>query len=183
MQTSVEKLDSFIKDIVNYARNSRLEIEYEKIDFRQLINECISQQRYMPGMEKVSITIDVQGSGDFCTDKKRISVVLNNLLSNAIKYHNSQEQKPFVQVSVRHSAEQATVVIRDNGIGIPQSHIDKVFNMFVRATEKQSGSGLGLYIVYEILEKMKGGVSVHSQEGKGSTFEFHIPNLCDQNSR
>lgn len=180
MQASVEKLDLFIKDIVHYARNSRMEVEAQVIDFDEMIKDSIAQLRFMGGMERITVSIDIQGEVEFRSDKKRLAVVLNNLVSNAIKYHNPSAEHPFVDIRIMLTEEEATFEIRDNGIGIQQAYVDKIFNMFVRATETQSGSGLGLYIVREIIEKMEGKVSVESQEGVGSTFRFQIPNLSQR---
>lgn len=177
MQTSVERLDLFIKDIVHYARNSRLEIEYERIDFPDLIAESIDQLRYMPEVANIQITTAMDGEYDFYSDRKRISVVMNNLLSNAIKYSNPRVANPFIHIHVSHRTDAVALEIKDNGVGIREEYLDKIFNMFFRATMMQSGSGLGLYIVKEIIEKLEGSWGVCSKEGEGSTFHFLIPNL------
>jgi PAS domain S-box-containing protein len=177
MRTKVERLDLFIQDIVHYARNARQEVESEKIDFAQMISESIDQLRYMPDVDNIRITTELQVEDEFYTDRKRLSVILNNLISNAIKYSNPQAAHPFIHIYVRQTPESASLEVRDNGMGIHQAHLDKIFNMFFRATKAQTGSGLGLYIVKEIIEKLQGGLHVDSQEGEGSTFQFHIPNL------
>jgi PAS domain S-box-containing protein len=180
MQTSVERLDLFIKDIVNYSRNSRLEIICEKISFEEVIHESLDQLRYMPEVKHIAISTEIEGTEEFYSDRKRISVLLNNILSNAIKYYNPKEAHPFIHIKVCQSAEEASLEVRDNGLGIAAEYLDKIFNMFFRATQAQSGSGLGLYIVKEIVDKMNGDLSVDSQEGKGSTFQFRLPNLNPQ---
>jgi PAS domain S-box-containing protein len=177
MQTSVERLDIFIKDIVNYSRNSRMEIASEKIDFAEVIHDSLEQLRYMPEVQNITITTELKRNDEFFSDRKRITILLNNILSNAIKYHNPQAERPFIHISVEQSAAEATLEVRDNGVGIGEAYLDKIFTMFYRATQLQSGSGLGLYIVKEIVDKMNGHLSVHSQEGKGSTFQFRLPNL------
>jgi PAS domain S-box-containing protein len=177
MQTSVERLDLFIKDIVHYARNSRLEVENERIDFPDLIAESIDQLKYMPEVANIRITTALDGDHEFYSDKKRISVVMNNLLSNAIKYSNPRVANPFIHIHVSQRTDAVALEIRDNGVGIREEYLDKIFNMFYRATMMQSGSGLGLYIVKEIIEKLEGSWGVCSKEGEGSTFHFLIPNL------
>lgn len=69
--------------------------------------------------------------------------------------------------------------VLDNGIGIAPMHVNNIFKMFYRADEKSRGSGLGLYIVKETVEKIKGTISVVSEYGKGSTFTVIIPSLAD----
>jgi PAS domain S-box-containing protein len=175
MQTSIEQLDIFIKDIVNYSDNSKLGLEREKVDFEEVIEECIEQLRYLPEVERISIFTEVHGDCDFFSDRRRIAVVLNNLLSNAIKYQNSDQGKPFIHIRVRLTPEIANISISDNGAGIALEHQDRIFNMFYRATERKSGTGLGLYIVKEVLERLEGNVRLESVLGKGSTFYVSIP--------
>lgn len=176
MKSSVEKLDLFIMDIIEYSRNARLKVDHEKIDFSQIINGSIEQLQYMEEAKKIKITADVEGDAEFFSDRKRITVLFNNFISNAIKYHKPDQANPFIKIRVKLNEESAEVEVSDNGQGIPQVYIDKIFDMFYRATEAKSGSGLGLYIVKEIIEKLGGKVGVRSEEGVGSTFYFSIPN-------
>ncbi len=78
---------------------------------------------------------------------------------------------------VKVSRNEALIIIDDNGIGIEAKHQDKIFNMFYRATNFQPGSGLGLYIVKETLDKLKGSITVESELGVGTKFSIKIPNL------
>ena len=71
------------------------------------------------------------------------------------------------------------IKIEDNGIGIPEKEKAKVFNMFYRANEQSKGSGLGLYIVKETVEKLEGTITLKSEEGQGTTFEIYLPNLAN----
>ncbi|QCK14756.1 sensor histidine kinase [Mangrovivirga cuniculi] len=71
----------------------------------------------------------------------------------------------------------ASISIKDNGTGISKDHINNIFKMFYRATEKTSGSGLGLYIVAETLEKLNGRITVKTEIDKGSEFIIEIPNI------
>ena len=176
IQTSISRLDLFIKDIIIYSRNSRLKSENEKIEFNDLINESIENFYYMSESKKISIITEINGENNFYSDKKRIMVLLNNFISNAIKYHNLRQENPYIKIAVNMNDEAVNLEISDNGKGISELHIDKIFNMFYRATEEKSGSGLGLYIVKEILEKISGTVSVKSIEGSGTTFFISIKN-------
>ena len=179
MQSSVQRLDISIQDIIQYSKNSRLQVEQDEIDFRELISDSIAHLSYMPETEKIRISTRVQGEAEFYSDRKRIAVVLNNLLSNAIKYHHTGRKDPFIEISVQLGAHTTQLQVRDNGPGIPAEYVSKIFNMFFRATEKKTGSGLGLYIVKEILDKMSGNISVESQEAVGTSFTVTIPNLYD----
>jgi signal transduction histidine kinase len=78
---------------------------------------------------------------------------------------------------VKVDANQAIIDVSDNGTGIAPEHIENIFKMFYRGTESSSGSGLGLYIACEALEKIKGKITVTSKVNEGSTFKVTIPNL------
>jgi len=101
---------------------------------------------------------------------------LQNLVSNAQRYANLNQPEPFVKVSVNIQDESATIEVEDNGIGIQADYIPNIFNMFYRATQSRTGSGLGLYIVKETLNKLQGQIEVASELGKGSKFKVILPN-------
>jgi signal transduction histidine kinase len=77
---------------------------------------------------------------------------------------------------VQVTPEKAYVSIRDNGIGIGEKQIDRIYDMFYRATDQSTGSGLGLYIVKETLKKLNATIEVHSIKNEGTTFNLEIPN-------
>ena len=109
------------------------------------------------------------------SDSSRLQVILNNLLSNSIKYADRNKAESVITITASATSNSFTFSVEDNGDGIAEDHQDKIFNMFYRASEKASGSGLGLYIVKETLEKMNGTISHQSTLGKGSLFTVTIP--------
>ncbi|MDN4165787.1 ATP-binding protein [Cytophagales bacterium LB-30] len=177
IEKSVKKLDSFINDIIEFSRNSRLKIHPEPIDFEALINSLIDELRFLDEKNQIRRVVKVSGTGQFCTDQKRLTIVLNNLISNSIKYHNLHGEDPFIELEVKYTEQQAHIVVRDNGTGISKEHLEHIFKMFYRANESSKGSGLGLYIVKEALEKIKGKIRVESEPYKGSTFYIDIKAL------
>ncbi len=177
MRKSIYKLDHFIDDIIDYSRNSRLDIASELIHFDELIEESFQHFKYLPSADKIEKRIQVQAPVSFYGDKKRIQIIFNNLISNAINYHNPDEQHPFIKVEVLITPQHGSLLVCDNGLGIDDEHIEKIFDMFYRGTANSTGSGLGLYIVKETLEKMSGKIRVTSQKNKGSVFSIDIPNL------
>jgi len=103
-------------------------------------------------------------------------MILNNLFSNAIRYHDKHKKNPFVKVHVTIFKSEAFVEIEDNGIGIEQTHIGRIFDMFYRASDYSSGSGLGLYIVKEAVKVLKGEIKVSSVLEQGTKFKIRFPN-------
>ena len=180
MEKSVHKLDDTLKEILEYARNARQEPQIEKIDFKALINETLDKMQFMVGVEKIRIRVTVIDPLPFYSDYYRISVILNNLISNAIKYHDDEKENCFFNISVTVKEKKALLIFQDNGIGINAGALDKIFDMFYRATNKTDGSGLGLYIVKEAVEKLRGDIKIESSLGIGTTFKIDIPNQPQQ---
>ncbi|MBS1486985.1 MAG: GHKL domain-containing protein [Bacteroidetes bacterium] len=177
IEISVHKLDHFIRDIIDFSRNARTEIETEPIEFEKLIHELMDNLMYLDEKNQIQRIVQVQNEGAFYTDRKRLTIILNNLISNALKYANLYAEHPFIEVTVASNPHTARIVVKDNGIGISQEHIDHIFKMFYRANEQSRGSGLGLYIVKEVADKIGGSVSVTSKHGEGSVFTVTLPSL------
>lgn len=177
IEKSIHKLDGFIRDIIDFSRNSRLELDTEPIKFESMVHEIIDELKYMDERGLIRKIVEVNGSGDFYTDRKRLAIILRNLISNAYKYHNPYAEDNFVHVTVKYSAQEATIIVADSGIGISEEHLSNIFKMFYRANENNNGSGLGLYIVKETVEKLKGNITVRSVPNKGSTFELKLVSI------
>jgi signal transduction histidine kinase len=112
-----------------------------------------------------------------------LNIVLYNLVSNALSYYNPYEEHPYVRLQVTANEREAVIRCEDNGLGIAPEHQDKIFRMFYRASTDSKGSGLGLYIVKEAVDKLQGQISLQSTPGKGSTFIIKIPNLASKVSK
>lgn len=176
MEIMINKLDETLKEILDYSRNARQDKLTERVDLKKAIQENLEKLKYMPGFERVEVKLTVNRSTVFMTDAYRVAVILNNMISNAIKYQDFSKEKSFLHIQVAIKSDVATLHFHDNGIGIEPSVIDKIFNMFYRATDRSDGSGLGLYIVKEAVEKLNGKISVESKPGEGTLFRIELPN-------
>jgi len=174
MSKSVTQQDLFIKDILNLSRNSRLELNQTEINFDEMISDIFEQLRYINHQE-VDKSINIEQQAPFFSDESRLKVVFNNLISNAIRYHNGN--KPKVEVDIQVKPKYAYISVKDNGIGIAKEHLNNVFKMFYRATDTNHGSGLGLYIVKETIEKLSGSVKIKSEQRQGTEVLLKIPTL------
>lgn len=171
----VDRLDFFIKDIIDYSKNARTDIRNEPVDFKLLLAEVTDNLKYLEGAETIHFQSNVAVDHPVNADKNRLSVVLNNLIANAIKYHDSQKERQWIDVAVTNSIGSVKLTVSDNGLGIDPEHQHKIFDMFYRGTFQSKGSGLGLYIVKETVARMKGTIQVESTPGKGSSFLLTIP--------
>jgi signal transduction histidine kinase len=176
IETNILKLDEFIKNIIKYYQNSRSDELLEKIDFKQLLSAEIDMLRNIDS--SVTFETDIVETGDFVGDYFRIRLVINNLISNAIKYRDSGKTNHIVNIQINTNQKEANIKVIDNGVGMAEEHLGNIFKMFYRAqsTSSKQGSGIGLFIVKESLEKIGGSITVNSTQGKGTEFEVLIPN-------
>lgn len=181
LKASITRLDNFIEDILDYSRNARAELKKDSINFKDMLQNITDNLVHIGfANTPVKVDVDISQEGTFCSDKGRLNVVLNNLISNAIRYHNPKSKTPFVSIRI-HSNENGTKIeIEDNGIGISKDNQRKVFEMFYRGSENSIGSGLGLYVVKETMDKLNGDICIESTLGTGTIFKLSIPNLFYQ---
>ncbi|HYG37384.1 MAG TPA: PAS domain S-box protein [Cytophagales bacterium] len=175
---SVSKLDVFIRDLTAFSRNSRLPTVSTAIDFQTIIESTIEDLAFMPNAGRLNITIEVRQKSEFCSDPARIDIIFHNLISNAIKYQRLHIDDSQLHISVHSDENEAEIVVKDNGMGIKAEYIGKIFDMFFRASEESYGSGLGLYILKQVVEKLHGRIeNVESGLGAGTTFVIVLANL------
>lgn len=177
MKSSVQNLDDTIKEILEYSKNARTEIEVEQIDLHALTEQVLAGLQFMEGVDKIEKRLHFDMQIPFYSDHARLTTILNNLISNAVKYRNKNEPHQFVAVDATVTTDKAVITISDNGIGIKPEYQEKIFDMFFRATTQGSGSGLGLYILKETLCKLNGKITVSSTLNQGTTLIVEIPNM------
>lgn len=175
MRSSIAKLDDTLKDIIEYSRNSRNDIMSDVVDWTHLVEHAFSDVAYLHPSGPIVRTQLQQTDTLFFSDTKRIKVMLNNLLANAVRYRDkTKELKIYIQIIT--SDENAVIILKDNGIGIQKDILPNIYTMFYRGTEESQGSGLGLYIVKEIMNKLQGEIVITSEAGEGTTATLTIPN-------
>ena len=176
MSNQLKYLDGVIKEIIDYRKVSAGEISISEISLKDKIEAVMQHYQFLPNYNSISKQINVQENAPFCSDETKINIILNNLVSNAIKYSDKNKGNSFIHIDIQVDTEKAVVEIRDNGIGIPAQHISNIFKMFFRASVLQNGTGLGLYIVKEALNKLNATIEVQSIENEGTSFSVCIPN-------
>jgi signal transduction histidine kinase len=177
-EKSLRRLDSFIKDILDYSRNNRQDVKPELINLHQLTQQVIESNLHSEEAQKVDIISGIDDTSLFASDRRRISIILNNLVSNAVRYSDFTKPRPFVKIELAADEQHLGINIIDNGVGIKNEHLGNIYKMFYRASSNKVGSGLGLYIVKETIDKLGGTIEVESDYGQGTLFSVTIPNLA-----
>jgi signal transduction histidine kinase len=176
IEKSSRKQDYFIREIMDQSQNRKGELKREPIQLSTLIEDAFGQ------LDDVEIgayqkLIDIKQHEPFFCDRWRLQVILNNLLSNAIRFRNGHS--PLVKIEARVDNRTAFLRIDDNGRGIGEEHLSNLGKMFYRATDHGAGSGLGLYIVRETLQRLCGSIDIQSRVGEGTSVQLMIPEVAE----
>ncbi|MDN3588859.1 PAS domain S-box protein [Pedobacter aquatilis] len=170
----VKKMTVMINGFLNVSRLESGKLLIEKSDFQldELIKELVEESDLVQFSHKINLSV-VQPI-IVNADRDKIGSVISNLLSNAVKYSPSGTE---IDIRCEILADKAVVSITDEGIGIDEEDVDKLFNRYYRVGKHHtiSGFGIGLYLSSEIIERHNGKIGVNSEIGKGSTFYFEIP--------
>jgi signal transduction histidine kinase len=178
IEKSINKQEIVINSLIQFSRNNRNETRVTAVDLDVLVDDMISDLKYYPGFNTVDIKKDLSVRKVVC-DEGRLRMILNNLLSNGIKYQDSDKKDRFIRISSKANTEFWSLTVSDNGQGIGEDETGNIFKMFYRANEFSDGSGLGLFIVAEAIEKLNGSIKVESKLKEGSTFILNFPMKVD----
>ena len=177
MEDVIDKQDSFIKEIISFFKNKRSTVSYSRFSLSELINCVIANNKFSPLAQDITITCDLKTDIVF-TDELRMKMILNNLVSNAIKYSDQSKPERTIHITTYTADNKISIAVADNGIGIEKEHFLKIFNMFFVTSNDNRGTGLGLYILKQNVEKLGGNVHVESEIKKGTRFTVSIPSIA-----
>jgi len=184
MKSRIYRLDDFIEDILDFSRNLRINKKLREINLYEFIDEIINNNDFGDSFQKLDIRLAHSTDFEILSDPFRLKVIIKNLLSNASQFLNLRNESSWLRISAMRIDTNFQLMLEDNGEGIRTEFQDKIFDMFYRASENSKGSGLGLYIVKEMIEKLNGSIKVDSIYGEGSQFTIELPdhNYAQQSS-
>ena len=174
---SAHKLDAILLSFIETMSIKDSNVLSKKIDFKNLLNVIFKRLEFINGFKRINFQINISNSNIFYSDDRLLSSVLQNIIENAIKYQNTSINNPFVAISISNISSAIRIEIADNGVGIDTEAQDKVFDMFYRGNLDAKGSGLGLYLVKNGVEKLGGTIELKSEIKNGTTFTILIPTL------
>ncbi len=170
------KLNNTLVTLLKLAISDNALKEKKIFSVYQTVNSTLALLAEKAKRDNVQIRNNIPSTIDLCSNEVLFGTIIQNLIDNAIKY-KANKRRPFIQINATKENSILKMTIVDNGIGIPAEQLNNVFNMFFRANRSQEGSGLGLFIVQNHIEKLQGSIFVKSVEGLGSTFSLTIPDL------
>ena len=185
IQNSSQQAMDLLMNLLEWSRSQTGHIVFtpEKIDFVASINQVTELLFAFAQQKSITIYLETSVNPSFFADKAMINTILRNLISNAIKFTKVGGE---IIISAEQTLNDLVVSVSDNGIGMDEETTSKLFridqNQSTLGTEKEKGTGLGLLLCKEFIEKHSGRIWVESEPGKGSKFHFSIPNGISANS-
>lgn len=178
INTSANVLDNTLVRLLSINNLKHTVLEEEKVNIHELIENIVQIKKEV--IESAGISFENEISEDLYVkaDKNVLRLAIQNILENSIQYRNVDEQHTnnmYIRVSSVIENQKLKLIFEDNGIGIEESQVDKIFTIFHRGTEKSEGSGLGLYIAKIAMDKMKGGIRLANHQKSNTVFELILP--------
>ena len=173
---SISRLDTTILEILDFARNARLEQEYTEYNFSVFIKDIFVDMEFISD-DPIDLLFSCESSEMVFLDKPRLGILMKNIIANGIKYRKKSEENSFVHVLLNEDESNYFISVKDNGEGISDKNKLKVFEMFYRASSSSTGTGLGLYICQDIVRKMNGSINLNSELGIGTEIKITLPKI------
>ena len=171
IMTEINGMEKMMRGVLNLSRAKSSEIEMATLETEEIIQKLIYDSKLTLSSEKTEVI--VKDLPKVWADRTMLHQAFMNVIGNAVKY-SSRNENPKVIIEGENVGNHVIYTITDNGIGIPKSAQDKMFKIFNRMDNVQGfqGNGVGLAIVYRIMERLGGSISYESEENKGSTFKL-----------
>lgn len=174
-EKQANRLNTILDGLINLTKMSFNEDAKQEIDFEKIIYDCIASYKFLSNYERVEFKIDVEPTIKYEAEWALVNTIIQNLIENGIKYARVENNKPYIAIKVAEMDDNIVVEASDNGIGMDEETVSKIFSMFFRVNRKIEGTGLGLHILKRAAERLDGEVNVVSKLGEGSTFKITLP--------
>ena len=176
LRSSSEALNDRMANIMHWVKGELENNRTEATDFNlaTLVDECIKTQETTIGMKSLKVVNSVSPELTAHDDANVVSLVLHNLLSNAVKFSYPNGE---IGISAEGKGDRIWVTVTDNGMGISEKKMEKIFRYMTsssKGTGGETGTGIGLFVTKELMDKINGEISIESQKDSGTTVRFSI---------
>ena len=178
MQMEAKRLSDLVQEIINLSRLQSDDplVGAKGVDTTDLISQAMDDSRFVAEARKISVQFNPALHAQVLGDRTQLEMAISNLIENAINYSPDGTQ---VSISEKCENNLIEIAVTDQGIGIPEKDLERIFERFYRVDPARSrqtgGTGLGLSIVKHVITNHGGDISVWSAEGEGSTFTIRLP--------
>jgi signal transduction histidine kinase len=174
IQAKTNQMEELLRSLSALAKTINDDIHLTTFNIYEVVKNCLSDVSLTPNFQDVDIIYKPSGKNEVRSDRLLVTILMKNLLVNSLIFREPAV-KGFVKINSAVSDHHFEIEIEDDGEGISDSIKNRVFEMFYRGSERSIGSGLGLYIVYKIIDQLKGEIHF-SSEGGLTTFNIKLPN-------
>jgi signal transduction histidine kinase len=175
LSDTANKLNEILSRLLIINQINHSSVFNHHIHFEEIIDEILHERAKVPNANKIRIRYQVE-SLDFLSDPYLIHIILGNLISNAIRYYNESDRvESFVEIHVSNASKGIHIRVLDNGIGVDSSNVEKIFEIFGKASEKTDSVGIGLYLVRLATEKLQGEIQVATTPENYTEFSVFLP--------
>jgi len=174
---SADDLLELLENLLHWSRSQRGKMQFtpHQINLAELVEKTFNLLGMNAEKKKINLVSEIKPDQEIFADNDMLTAIIRNLLSNAIKFSNSDS---FIRISAEEFSNHTEISVMDNGVGISTENIQKLFRVDVyhttSGTSEEQGSGLGLILCQEFVEKHNGKIWIESEINKGSTFKFTI---------
>ncbi len=179
---STERLIELVNDLleVDHIQSGKYQFVFEPVDVKGVINSILSELQPLVEKNKINIKISLETDGKINGDPQKLRALFQNLIENAIKYSPTEG---VVSITLKTKDKFIQAEVKDSGIGIPEDQKYRIFSKFFRASnamkQETVGSGLGLFIAKEVVERHGGKIWFESKAGEGTSFFVELPLYVD----
>lgn len=179
IEEELDKVENYIEQALFYARSNTVEKDYyiKKVTLKEVVNESIKKNKNILIQEKVAINIH-DTDLEVMTDSKWIVFIINQIIQNSVKYR-SPDRTMQIEISAKQGIENVILSIKDNGIGIKQGEIERVFEKGFTGTNgrlsSKKSTGIGLYLCKKLCDKLGIAIELNSVQGQGTETRLIFP--------
>lgn len=176
MEDSLNKMENVIQKLTYFSRNKTQRKSKTKINFRKIVAGIHDRMSNHPNFCRIEFKSQLDSlSSPFYSSRFRIELILEEVIKNAYEFHDLTKPDPYVSIVISQRVNEVQIVVEDNGRGIASTYTSSVFDMFFRASTRSHGSGMGLFIAREAVDKISGNIYLKSQLGQGTKVTIVLP--------
>lgn len=175
---NAKRMHNLVQDILTFSQMNTENVPFQTLDLNKVVNRAINNLQDL--VEQKAADIQIEKLPTVVGNQAQLMILFQNLIENGLKYNSSRS--PFIQIKAIETDLQYELLIRDNGIGIPEEYSDKVFDMFYRlhSQEDYSGTGIGLATCKKIAVFHGGNISIQHSDQTGTTFKLNIAKVGNE---
>lgn len=177
IERTVGKMETLLNELEQFLINSRHDIVADRVEAKSLVEDVLNDFKNQIESGNIKLKLNVQQTAVLYTDATRLRVVLSHIIANAVMFQAPGNRNKKIRISVTVSQGACKISVRDNGIGIDNEILPRICDLFFRGSQQSSGSGIGLYVVSEMVKKMGGLLSIRSIPESGTNVVVTFPNL------